>query len=90
MVVLVPTPEFRRRQVAELPRARAVGLPVADPDRAQRNRLARDLLVAEEAVASAHRLGIRVIEVDGSGGPEAVADLVADYFGPYLIAGVAG
>ncbi|MFC4106061.1 hypothetical protein [Micromonospora zhanjiangensis] len=84
MVLLVPTPQFRRRQVAELPRAGALGVPVSDPERAQRNRLARDELVAAAAADSARRLGVRVIEVDGSGGPEAVAHMVADHFGPYL------
>ncbi|MEV6686843.1 hypothetical protein AB0N28_16100 [Streptomyces sp. NPDC051130] len=84
MVVMVPTPEFRRHQVRELPRAASLGHRVSDPVRAQANRLARDRLVAEDAVRAARRLGIRVIEVDGSRGAAAVAELVADHFGPYL------
>ncbi|WP_431920494.1 hypothetical protein [Nonomuraea jabiensis] len=84
MIVMVPSEEFRRRQVRELPRAAAVSHQVSDPDRAQRNRLTRDRLVADEAVRSARRLGIRVLEADGSDDAEAVADIVADHFSSYL------
>ncbi|MBB6549436.1 hypothetical protein [Nonomuraea rubra] len=84
MVVMVPTAAFRDRQARELPRAATVGAGVSDPALAQRNRLERDRLVADDAVRSAHRLGIRVIEVDGTLGAEAVAGLVADHFRPYL------
>ncbi|MGP4094224.1 hypothetical protein [Nonomuraea sp. KM90] len=83
MVVMVPAPAFRDRQLRELSRT-AFGHEVSDPARAQRNRLERDRLVAEDAVRSARRLGIRVIEVDGSQDAAAVADLVADHFRPYL------
>ncbi|WP_283134706.1 hypothetical protein [Rhizohabitans arisaemae] len=84
MVVMVPTPEFRRHQLRTLPRAASLGHPVSDPARAQANRLARDLLVAEDAVRTAHSLGIRVIEVDGSRDAAAIAEDVADHFSPYL------
>jgi 2-phosphoglycerate kinase len=84
MIVMVPTPEFRDRQVHELPRAAAPTHRVSDPVRAQANRLARDRLVAEDAVRSAHQLGIRVIAVDGSRDAAAIAEIVADHFSPYL------
>ncbi|SEG85715.1 hypothetical protein SAMN04489712_11865 [Thermomonospora echinospora] len=84
MVVMVPTEEFRARQLRALDRAAAVSHGVSDPDRAQRNRLERDRLVADDAVRSAQRLGIRVIEIDGTRDADAVADLVADHFRPYL------
>lgn len=84
MVVMVPTQEFRQQQLRELPRAATVAHHVSDPTRAQRNRLARDRLVAQEATHTAHRLGIRVIEVDGSRDAEAVADSIADHFARYL------
>ncbi|MFF1595289.1 hypothetical protein ACFVY0_45780 [Streptomyces sp. NPDC058286] len=84
MVVMVPTPEFRDRQVRELPRATSLGHRVSDPARAQANRLARDRLVAEDAVRTAHQLGIRVIAIDGSRDAAAIADMVADHFSPYL------
>ncbi|MFE1272762.1 hypothetical protein [Streptomyces sp. NPDC058758] len=82
MVVLVPTEDFRRHQLRTLPRAGT--LPVADPARAQANRLARDRLVADDAVRNARRLGIRVIEVDGTRDAVAVAAEVAEHFAPYL------
>lgn len=86
MVVMVATGEFRQRQVRDLTRAGAISHQVSDPVRAQRNRLTRDRLVAEDAVRSARRLGIRVIEIDGTHGATAMADIVADHFHPYLTA----
>ncbi|MGK4595888.1 hypothetical protein [Amycolatopsis sp. w19] len=84
MIVLVPTDEFREHQLRALPRAGAVTQRVSDPERAQHNRIARDRLVAEDAVRSATGLGIRVLRVDGSKDAEAIADVVAEHFGPYL------
>jgi hypothetical protein len=81
VVVMVPTEEFRRHQLAVLERASTPRPGVRDPERAQRNRVDRDRLVAADAVRSATALGIRVIEVDGSVPAEKVADLVADHFG---------
>jgi 2-phosphoglycerate kinase len=81
MVVLVPTDEFRERQLSRMPRASTFHQNVSDPERAQRNRLERDRLVTADAVESARRLGIRVIEVDGSRDAEAVADEVGRHFG---------
>jgi 2-phosphoglycerate kinase len=84
MVVVVPTPEFCEHQVRVLPRAGALPAEVSDPARAQRNRLERNRLVAEDAVRRAGVLGIRVIEVDGTRDAEAIADDVADHFAPFL------
>jgi hypothetical protein len=84
MIVMVPTEEFRHQQLRTMPRAATFSHQVSDPDRAQRNRLDRDRLVAEDAVHTARRLGIRVIEVDGTQDAETVADIVADHFDPYL------
>ncbi|WP_319463623.1 hypothetical protein [Micromonospora sp. RTP1Z1] len=57
---------------------------MSDPGRALRHRLARDELVAADAVARARELGVRVIEVDGGRDAEAVAALVAAHFAAYL------
>ncbi|MEU7840027.1 hypothetical protein AB0B39_03560 [Micromonospora sp. NPDC049114] len=84
MVVLVPTAEFRAQQIARLPRARAVPAGVSDPERALRNRWARDELVADDAAAQAERLGVRVIRVDGTLGGEELTDVVQEHFAPYL------
>ncbi|MFC3451680.1 hypothetical protein [Amycolatopsis speibonae] len=84
MIVMVPTDDFREHQLRVLPRAAAVVHRVSDPERAQHNRIERDRLVAEDAVRTAKGLGIRVLEIDGSRDAEAVADVVAEHFGPYL------
>jgi hypothetical protein len=84
MVVLVPGEEFRQRQMRDLPRAGALRSTVSDPQLAQRNRIARDRLIAGDAVRSALRLGIEVVEVDGSRDAPAVADLVAAHFREFL------
>jgi hypothetical protein len=84
MIVMVPTTKFRQQQLRAMPRAATFSHQVSDPERAQRNRLERDRLVAEDAVDTARRLGIRVIEVDGAHDAEAMADIVADHFEPYL------
>lgn len=84
MIVMVPTPEFRQYQLRALPRAATFSHQVSDPTRAQHNRLDRDRLVADDAVHTARRLGIRVMEIDGTHDAETVADIVADHFGPYL------
>ncbi|MBQ1040226.1 hypothetical protein KBX46_28825 [Micromonospora sp. C81] len=84
LVVLVPTAEFRAQQIARLPRASIAAAGVSDPERALRNRWERDELVAADAVAQAARLGVRVIQVDGSLDGDQLTDLVADHFAAYL------
>jgi hypothetical protein len=80
MVVLVPTEVFRQHQLRHL----SWTPPSGDAERVRRNRVARDRMLAAQAVRSAHALGIRVIEVDGRLGPERVTDVVADHFSEYL------
>lgn len=84
MVVMVPTEEFRQHQLRNLPRAKRVGHQVSDPETAQRNRLERDRIIAQDAVRQALRWNIRVIEVDGARDAGQVADLVAQHFKPFL------
>ena len=84
MVVMVPTPEFRAHQTRVLARAGAITAEVSDPERAQRNRLERDALIAADAVRAARERGIRVLEVDGTRDAAGVADEVAEHFAPYL------
>lgn len=84
MVVMVATEKFRQRQLRDLPRASAFNQKVSDPARGQRNRLDRDRLVAEDAARSARRLGLRVIEIDGTHDANSIAHIVADHFRPYL------
>ncbi|MFL6112220.1 MAG: hypothetical protein ACJ786_12830 [Catenulispora sp.] len=89
MVVLVPTEQFRRHQLATLPRAGHFSWQVSDPARAQAHRIERDRLVGEDAAAKAAELGVRVIRVDGSRDADAIADEVAEHFTPYLDAAAA-
>jgi hypothetical protein len=84
MLVMVPTEEFRRHQTRVLPRAGRLGATVSDPDRGQRQRLARDRLLAADAVRDAREHGIRVVEVDGHQDADAVASTVAEHFRRYL------
>jgi uncharacterized protein (DUF58 family) len=84
MVVMVPTEEFRQHQTRVLPRAMRLGSRVSDPERAEQQRLARDRLVAADAVRTARQCGIEVIEVDGGQDAATVADTVAGHFRPYL------
>lgn len=82
MVVMVPTEEFRQHQLHQVARASALSHRVSNPERAQHNRLARDRLVAEDAVRSARRFGIRTIEVNGSHDASAIADIFRPYLPP--------
>lgn len=84
MVVLVPTDVWRRRQAEVLPRARRIGHRVSDPELANRNRIERDRLVAADVIGKARAEGVRIIEVDGVLPAGEIADLVADYFAPFL------
>ena len=85
MVVMVPTEDFRQHQLSTLPRAAAVGNRTSDPARAQANRVARDRLVAEDAVRRAKECGVPVIEVDRTRDAFAIADEVAARFGAALV-----
>ncbi len=80
MVVLVPTELFRQHQLRHLP----LSPEADDPERARRARVVRDRLLAAHAVRAARERGIRVLEIDGSLGPEDVTDVVADHFKGYL------
>lgn len=84
-IFLVPTEEFRQHQLATVPRAGTFSLRgESDSERAQRNRVERDRLLAEEVVEQAEALGLRVVHVDGSLGPEQMRALVEEHFKPYL------
>jgi hypothetical protein len=79
-VVLVPAEPFKRRS-AELRGKPGNRHETSDPERASANLLERDLLMTAHVRDSAASHKLRVIEVDGSEGVEAIADLVAAHFG---------
>jgi hypothetical protein len=80
----LPTEEFHERQLRMQPRAGRLSRDVSDLERGQRQRVERDRLLAEDAVSSARRHGIAVIEVDGSRDAAAIATLVAEHFRAHL------
>jgi 2-phosphoglycerate kinase len=84
MIVMVPTEAFRQHQLETLPRAGTFWLKVSDPERAQRNRIVRDRIVADDAVRTAYQHGMTVIEVDGTVDAEGIADIVTEHFSPFL------
>jgi hypothetical protein len=84
-IFLVPTEEFRQHQIRTLPRAGQLGgARLSDPDRAQRNRVARDRLLAEDVAESARRHGLTVVMVDGSQGVDGLVGIVEQQFRPFL------
>jgi hypothetical protein len=85
-IFLVPTEAFLARQLRTVPRAMTFNpeTRVSDPDRAQRNRLERNQLLARDVVESANRLGLRVIMVDGTQSVEQLATSVEEHFRPHL------
>lgn len=80
---LAPTVVFKRASAAgrDKPTARHQ---TSDPDQAARNWYARELLVDAHVRRSVATLGLTLLEVDGSCTVEAMADLVAEHFAPYL------
>jgi hypothetical protein len=84
MIVLIPTAAWREHQIRTLPRAGKVGHTVSDPERAQRNRIERDAIVTTDAVEQARRLGIRVMDVDGTVDAHGIADEVQAHWAPFL------
>ena len=84
-VFLVPSEEFRQRQLRTLPRAGQLQVPgITDVERAQRNRVERDRILTRDVVESARRHGLQVIEVDGTLDAVGVAMLVEEQFRPFL------
>jgi hypothetical protein len=84
-IFLVPTEEFRQHQLATMPRARSFPIKgVSDPERAQRNRVARDRMLADDVVEQAEKLGLRVVHVDGSRSENQMVALVEEHFKPFL------
>lgn len=76
---LLPSPLFRRKVFAgrgwEIPRR------TGDPARAQRNLLRRDEMFTDHVRAEAARLGLPLLEVDGSMTEQETADHVGRAFG---------
>jgi hypothetical protein len=84
-VFLVPSDDFRRRQLEGMERARALSTGgLSNPERAQENRVERDRILAADVVERAAALGLPVVTVDGSLDSHAVTTMVEDQFRPFL------
>lgn len=84
-VFLVPSEDFRQRQLAGLGRAQRLSTPgVTDPERAQRNRIERDRILALEVLDKATDLGLPTLIIDGTSGPAAITETVEEQFRPFL------
>lgn len=82
---LVPSESFRKSQLDALERAQRLSTRgLRDPERAQRNRVERDRLLAADVVARATALDLRILEVDGIENEVAVAGRVEQQFRPFL------
>jgi hypothetical protein len=82
-VWLVPTEEFQERAL----RKRGGMSPTSDPERALRNRLARDAILHRLNRRQAAELGCTVIEVDGSRTLAEMEEVVAAHLGERIAAG---
>src|ERR671933_152564 len=80
---LVPSAAFKRESHARRGKS-AWRAPLSDPERAYRNHVERDLLLAEHYRRQARELGVPLIEVDGSRPVEEVAAVVEAHFAPLL------
>jgi hypothetical protein len=84
-IFLIPTESFRQSQLGALGRAKRLSIGgLREPARAQRNRVERDRLLADDVVARAGALGLPVLEVDGTQTELAVAGGVEKQFRPFL------
>lgn len=81
---LVPSEAFKRESHARRGKS-AWRATTSDPERAYRNHVERDLLMAEHYRRQARALGVPLIEVDGSRSVEAVVAEVEAHFAPRLL-----
>jgi hypothetical protein len=80
---LMPTPEFARESVEQRDKPQG-RFETSDPERHRANFLRRDALLAEYIRQEVAAHGLSVIEVDGSGSPDELADQIDAHFAPYL------
>ncbi len=84
-VFLVPSETFRRSQLDAVERAKGLSTPgLREKTRAQRNRIERDRLLANDVAERAVALHLPLLEVDGHEDEVIVATRVAEQFRPYL------
>lgn len=79
---LIPTEMFKRDSYRR--RDKGSFADTRDPERARRNHIGRDLLIARYLAERADALGLRVVEVDGTRSLDQMIDLVASHFASFL------
>ena len=83
-VWLLPSPDFRSKQLLSSSRAWATPNLTRDPTRAQAHRIERDMLLVERVREQALARGLRVIDVDGSRPLGEIEAHVVRHLGPFL------
>jgi hypothetical protein len=76
---LISTEEFKRASYAR--RGKGTFADTTDPDRARRNHVGRDIVLAEVNRQQAIQLGLTAVDVDGKLGLDGIVDLVVEHFG---------
>ena len=79
---LVSTEEFKRASYQR--RQKSAFANTSDPERARRNHMGRDLLLAAHIRRRTEELGLAILEVDGMRLLDEVASLVDAHFAPFL------
>lgn len=79
---LVSTEAFKRASYERRGKGRFAD--TSDPERARRNHVGRDLLLATEVRRQAVSLGLTVVEIDGTRPLQEITSLVEEHFAPYL------
>jgi hypothetical protein len=79
-VWLLPTPDFRRTAFDSRGSTWEIAQKTSDPATALRNLLARDQMFTARLHEEARRLGLRVVEVDGTMTEDDLAERVAETF----------
>lgn len=80
---LVPEPEFKRKIAIQRGKP-SVRYATRDPVLATENIIARDLLMAQHVRTEATRLGLTLLEVDGTQSIEQLVARVEQHFAPFL------
>jgi hypothetical protein len=83
-VWLVPTPQFKYDAQFRRADAWSTMSGTTDPLRAQRNRIERDLRLAEHVRARAGALGLHTLKIDGTRSVDEVAWLIEEWFDDLL------
>ena len=83
-VFLIPTPAFREQALRAAGRLWSMPCDTSNPPVALANRLARDRLLTEQTREAARTRGFTIVDVDGTRGPDALAEAIARQWATWL------